>query len=82
MKTTLAEITGCSGSQKFRAVAEYSKVGPARAEAKRLNTELADNLGICGRKARALIESWEEGNYVAIKAPFDEVNGSFITRRF
>lgn len=69
MKSSLYQIQGCMGSQKYKEICEYDNIREARAEAKRRNQEYADCQG------KSLIEHLDdlnrENHYCAFKSGFD-----------
>jgi hypothetical protein len=69
MKSSVYEVTGCIGSQKFREKAEYDTMRKAKAEAKRLNNERA---GMQGKSLREFMDDLnDEGKFFAGKAGND-----------
>lgn len=70
MKSSVYEITGCSGSQQYRERAYFDTMKEAKADAKWRNWERA---GMQGKSLREFLgDINQEGQFVAGKSGFDK----------
>jgi hypothetical protein len=72
MRSATYEIVGCSGSQRYQMRNEFDNIKDARADARRLNGEVADGCGQSFREYKRQQEN-REGWTVAGKFGFDGV---------
>lgn len=69
MKSSLYQVTGCMGSQKYKEIWAFDNIKEAKLEAKKRNQNHADRMGKSLREH--LSDLNPEGHFMAFKSGFD-----------